>query len=417
MALDKDDILYIQGKTREEVTYYILYIIKNSQDEELIKSTFVVNGLDEWNKLKCESKENVNSLILIPNFNADEIDIIPNNRNIIIFGEEDFTGKRDVIKLKNRIRQNMYEKLKAEGVDDAYNIVDESNGLFSVFKRGVFKGKPLNPKWEKYIKRILIPALLFGKWTESDGDKDAISEFSGMTYEGYLESINGVIGGEDPFVLKIYDHKTIYKIANVEEAWEILINVISEKDINSFKNIALKIILSVDPIFELEPSQHFMASLTVEKPKYSNELKQGIIRSLIMLANSDGNSNNCNITDMQYFVDSIFEEIFAKIESEKDWFGISELLSDMVEASPEKVLSRIETEVENDSSPFWSLFEKQDSGIGCRNYYTHVLWALEKLLCIEDYVSRTVCVLAKLSERDIKYSLSNKPIETLRKVF
>lgn len=408
--------IYIQGKTREEVVYYILFILKNINDENLLKNTYVVNSLDNWDKLKNTLKDS----ILIPNFNASEVEIIPENKNIIIFGKEDFVGKKEPIILKNRIRNNMYQKLTGEDVEFelANNITNETNGLFSVFKRMVFKGKVSKPKWEEKCGPLLIPALLLGKWTESDGDKDTLSELSGKVYNEYLQSINDVVGGEDPFVLKTNNFsKIVYKIANVEEAWEILFNKISEKDIICFKSIAEKIILSIDPIFELDPSKHFLASLTADKPKYSLELKSGIIRSLIMLANSESKSNNCNIGSMQHFVDIIIEEILTKVTSAKDWFGISQIIDDMVEASPEIVLSRIETEIETDSSPLWDLFVKQDGGFGSRNYYTYVLWALEKLLCMKDYVPRAVFVLAKLSERDIKYSLSNKPIATLEQVF
>lgn len=410
-ALSKNDI-YIQGKTREEVMYYVLKILKNTGDMKTLENTFIINSLDDWKSL---SGVMTNS-IFIPNFNAAEISIIPGNKNIIIFGEEDFVGNKNPIKLKNRIKSNMYDKLQKESEDVslANDIVNKSNGLFSIFKRLVFKGKVSKPSWEGDSGRLLIPALFLSKWTDSDGDKELLSELSGMEYSKYIESLHKLIGGEDPFILKVPSYnKYVYKIANVEESWEILFKHIIEIDISNLRDVVLNVIMTMDPIFELHPSKHFHATLSAEKPKYSLELKSGLIRSLIMLANGENKSNNCNISSLQDLVDSIMKKVFENITTAKEWFGISQLLTEMVEASPEQFLNKIETELRNENSPFWDLFEKKDDSFTGRNYYTHVLWAIEMLLCMDEYAHRAVFVLAKLSEREIQYSLSNKPISTL----
>ncbi len=48
-----------------------------------------------------------------------------------------------------------------------------------------------------------------------------------------------------------------------------------------------------------------------------------------------------------------------------------------------------------------------------RNYYTHVLWSLEKLLCLENLAPRSIKILVKLAERDLSYKISNSPLSTL----
>lgn len=411
--LSKNEI-YIQGKTREEVVYYLLYIIKSIGDKDMIDKVCVVNSLDAWKKLKGSIK----NYILIPNFNAQEISIIPQNKNIIVFGEEDFTGNKNPIKLRNRIRSNIYDKLKNEDVriDLINNIVDKSNGLFTIFKRQVFKGKLSKPKWEKHKGRVLIPALLLGKWTENDGDMEIISRLSGKQYTDYIDAISNVIGGEDPFILKNNRfNKAIYKIANIEESWEILFNLVSENDIKNFKDIVNDIILSIDPIFNLPPSEHYYASLKTEEPKYSLQLKSGLIRTLIMLANRDGHPNNLNITYTQSFVDEIMDNLFNNVSTKKQWFGLSQLLNEMVEASPAILTTVLEKEVINYKSSLWAIFEEQSDGFTGRNYYTHVLWAIEKLLYMNDYTIRALLILAKLSEKNIDYKISNTPVSTLSK--
>jgi len=311
------DVIYLQGKTREEVVYYILWILKNIDDEKIQKDTFIIESIEDWNNLKGKCKDK----ILVPNFSASEVSVISDNKNIIVFSEEDFVGNKNPIKLQNRIKNNMYEKFKNEDIplEIVSKIVDDCSGLFSIFKRQVFQGKLAKPNWEAKYGKELIPALLLGKWTNGDGDQEIVAELGDQEYKEYLESINTVIGGSDPFLLKmsIYNNTT-YKIANVEEAWEILFKIVSEKYLESFRDIVSKVILSIDPKFEYHPSEHFKLSLRGEEPKYSLVLKEGIIRSLIMLAN--------NSREMQFFVDAIMEEILGNVTSEKDWFGISDLL-------------------------------------------------------------------------------------------
>lgn len=69
------DVIYVKGKTREEVIYYILYHTEHGNN------TYIIDTLENWNKMrgKCQGK------ILIPNFNAQEVEIIPGNTNILSF--------------------------------------------------------------------------------------------------------------------------------------------------------------------------------------------------------------------------------------------------------------------------------------------------------------------------------------------
>ncbi|WP_088007065.1 hypothetical protein [Indiicoccus explosivorum] len=408
-----NDVIYLKGKTREEVAFYILFIIKN-QVKNREQDTYIINKKENWDAIKgkCEGK------ILIPNFHASVVETIPNNTNIIIYSEEDYIGNKQPIELNKRILSNMSNMLQDE-VEDlalANRIVDKSNGLYTTFKRMVFKGKMGHPKWEENTDVSFIPALLTGSWTESNSlmDTNLLSEIAQSSYKEYKQSISNMVGGEDPFLLvhKNYQDK-IYKLANVEEAWEIIFPSITPKAIAVFKEAVVEALTNVAPVYHLQVEEHYKGSILNKGSEYSERIKKGMIRSLIMLANMDGRDNYMDIHSTQNWVDALLIEVLDQIDSQAKWYAISEFLPMIAEASPKAVLNALEREASDSESPIWQLFEKNSNGFWGRNYYTHILWALEKLMCLEETALRAIKIVALLAEREVEYSISNSPMSTL----
>lgn len=415
-------VIYVKGKTREEVLMYVLYIIKNI--EKTRKSdTFIVNSIDDWNRLNghCEGK------ILIPNFNAAEVNIILKNTCVIAFGEEDFIGEmKNPIELNKRILSNMHDMFykECDDLDLTNKIIDKTNGLYASFKRLVFQGKTGKPKWEEYAGKQLVPTLLIGKWSERgwregqeiNGDIEAVGKIAGQDYKEYLQLLKKLMG-EDPFILSHngFDGRS-YKLSNVEEAWEILFKYISKEMLNDFRELAIIALTEVPPKFKLPVEEHYKAGILPEKPKYSNTIKEGIVRTLIMLANMEGVENNFDEYSIQHYVDKIVMNILEQVDSSEKWFAISEHIQDLVEASPKVILEKLERETSNPEALLWDLFERQSNGgFNGGNYYTYILWALEKLLCFKNYAIPAIKVLAKLAERNLEYKISNSPASTMYK--
>ncbi|CEG24557.1 serine protease [Peribacillus simplex] len=406
--LSTQSTIYLQGKTQEEVMYYVLYIIK-TRARHLIPKIIIINELVKWNELKdkCEDK------ILIPNFNSNVVEMIPKNANVIIYGEEDFLGNKEPLRLNKRTLDNMRDKLNGE-IDDliiAHQLVSQSNGLYSVFKRKVFEGKNGKPKWEEYAQPNLLPALLASSWKNNTKDNEFIEQLSNENYKDYIESISIITNGEDPFILHYNSgYEEIFKLANVEESWEILFSKINQDKLNQFKALVIEVLSEIPAKYDLPVKEHYRSSLiTKEEIEYSSTLKKGIIRSLIALALKE----NSNAFNYQRFVDDIFKQLFSQIKEKQQWFAIAEFLPLIAEASPQIFVDFIEEEVNSSKSGIWQLFENVGDSLFGRNYYTHMLWALEKLLCLENVAITVIKLLVKLAEKKIDYKISNSPLSTL----
>lgn len=405
--IDNVDNVYIVGRAREETLYCILNELNYNLDYNKI---LIVENEESWNYIK----EQVNGYILIPNFYVGEIVAIKNNINIFIYGEDEHCTNQNKIYLKKRTRRTIINKLEEAGISatDAYKYVENTNGLYIPLKRKLFNGQyNILPKWHKKINDSFVTALLCGKWTECEGDKLVIQELSGKQYDEFMNDLLPFSRGEEPFIIEIQDYgKKKYQLANIETSWEYVSDDIKDCYWDRFKEIAYKVIVKIDPLFTRPFSEHYMASLYSEKPKNSNELKSGLIRSMIF-------RGIYRDTKHQYEIDKLVKDILSTINSKERWAYFSQFFTDLCEASPLSVLERIESELKNPTGLI-ELFKdnSNDSFLG-RNYYTHIIWGVEQLLVYKEYVSKAVKWLFVIDSFNISYKISNSPKSTLSDVF
>lgn len=406
--LSEEKTIYLQGKTKEEVLGYILFIIK-TKGKDFLSKVSIINSIDEW-KAAAYCTE---GKILIPNFNAIEISIIPRNTNIIIYSEEDFTNNKVHLELQKRTLRNMSNKLSRE-IDDvieANRLVDECNGLYSIFKRKVFDGRNGKPKWEGFNKKSLIPVLLTGSWKADSKDTEFIELFTNEPYGNYINHLMQITNGEDPFILHFNNgYNNSFKLANVEESWEILGDTISPEQLTLFKEKSLDVLTAIPSKYLLPFENHFHAEATTKKDEvYSVTLKRGVTRSLTALA-LRGHENG---VDFQKYVDDVFTSLFSQISRVDQFLALTDFIDLIAEASPKIFIDFLEKEINKKESEVWHLFEKNGGSLFSRNYYTHILWGIEKMLCLEEHVVPAIKILVKLSEKNIEYKISNSPFNTL----
>lgn len=400
--------VYIEGRSREETLYCIL----NELGYKLNYSNkvLIVENEESWNYLK----ERVDGYILIPNFYIGEIVAIKNNINIFIYGEDEHCTNQNKIYLKKRTRRTIINKLEESDITptDAYKYVEHTNGLYIPLKRKLFNGQyNIVPNWYNEKNGSFVTALLCGKWTECEGDKRVIEELSGKSYDDFMNDLLPFSKGEEPFIIEIQDYgNKKYQLANIETSWEYIGNEIRDTYWERFKKIAYKVIVKIDPLFTLPFSEHLKATLYSEKPENSNELKSGIIRSMIFRGIYRDNKQ-------QYEIDNLVKDILDTIDSKERWAYFSQFFTELCEASPAATLERMEYELKNPTGLIELFKDNSNDSILGRNYYTHIIWAVEQLLVYKEYVSKAVKWLFVIDSLDIQYKISNSPKNTLSDVF
>ena len=404
-----DERIYVVGKSREETTYRLLNELRQKNSDRV---TLIIKSEEEWNKLQ---KANVSGNILVPFFYAEKIVAIPNNTNIFVYGEDEPCYTRDKVVLRKRTKRNIINALEEIGIDynEAYNIVDNTHGLYVPLKKKLFNGAMYSkPDWVEGHSDVVMTALLCGEWTEATGDVLVFEELSGKTYIECKKELETYLHRENPFVVTNTSYRgSNLQLASVEDAWEELDIYITDELWSKFILLFYEVLIESEPIFDYPFEKHFEASIYAEKPEWSPTLKKGMIRTLIMRAYYRGHEEN------QKQIDNIVSRVLDTITSKERWGYISQYLTDLCEASPESVLRKLEDELKQPQG-LLELFEANDGDfMTSRHYYTNVLWAVEQLVQQKKYVVRALEWLWKVDSYNLKYSISNSPKGVLDVVF
>jgi len=293
-------------------------------------------------------------------------------------------------------------------LDKINDILEKSLVRFSPLKRLIFKND-YAPNWVKGDKSLFIPMLLFKKFHTSD--IPTIEKMVG-NYSDYIKRIQDHINSGDPFALYTKENE-MYSVINKYEAWDILYNKITNEDLIKFKKIAGEILKYDNPKFDLDDDKISFASIFLEgNPIYSETIRKSVVDTIILFKKFSRKNEYSNYN----FFDDIVKEYYESIDCEKKWINFSEIAHYLVEYSPEMYLEKIEASINKDE--FKSLFKVPNNILGSSGKYIKILWGLEKLLYIEDYVKETICIIAKLAEYEVDYkNHGNNPMNILKDAF
>lgn len=360
-----EEIIYVKGQCKEETIFCVLNELRRICPDRM---TLVITNEKDWERLKRANEENndLGGKILIPWFYSDQIVAIPNNINIFTFGSDEFPAGKQAIELRKRKLCTVRQKLIDAGMEyeTAFMLVEDTHGLYVPLKKKLIKGiDNITPLWVKGDKKILLPLILCGKWTESDGDKMIIEDLCDLSYQDVLQSIQEYINGENP----------IYK-------------------------------------FPVE-QQDYANLLPGGTPCWSRTLKEGLLRSLVMKA------YYCNKLENQKIIDEVVANILSNIADKNQWLSIATLFPILCEASPYAITTRLDEEWERETGLKEIFVDAHDAGIFAKNEYTHFLWGVEQFFCQKEYAAWAVRWMLRMNELRRKYPISNSPYETLSIVF
>lgn len=397
--LDDSSIIHLTSLSKEEGRYCILNLLHKLKPAIPI---YVIKSKETWSK----AEKHLSCCILIPDFQAEEIPIVDNNTIIFVHNED---NSPNTLRIPQRTISFLSNKLRENGYDDSYKLLQKTHGLYYYIKIELFTGIMEHPGWEKDNDKAVIVAALLGKWTESDGDKSIIEILYGNSYEQFLSHLNQYIGVEDAYIVRRHDmsNKVIYELADPFLALYSHKSVVNSPIITQFLETIKEVISERDPIFDEPFDRHFYLS-AFKKSKYSHSIKSGMTRTLILLA---------LYADYQGAISIFVRDLLKMIRSIMDWAYISQYIESLCEAAPDSVIDFIENSIDNHTG-LLDLFTAEESDIlRGRHYYTNILWCLERLLPCKDYAVRVVRVLFELSNNIEKCSTGNNPRDDISKVF
>ncbi|MGD0589526.1 MAG: hypothetical protein ABSA44_01845 [Bacteroidota bacterium] len=410
-------LIAVQGASREEALAFVISCFKNDSDkeEDFFARSVIVDSADTFRRLSVLK----NPLIFVPRF--DDTGILnratANGHCVIVpLGADSSINWSNKIILPQIDREAFVEALTKTGITKelAEKYSKESARNITILRRQL-EFVRIVPEWAKVENvRDIIPALIVGRWNENyKNDQNILAKLSGENYEGYSKKLNlWLYSSDSPFV-KI---GTSWRLASPLDAWSNASKYLTPHDFELLHTSFIEILNEIDPAFELEPEKRYMASIYDKNRRFSSWIREGITQSLILVS-IYGNQLKFNLSIKgESWVDRIIAELL-NTDDPLLWKSIQEMLPLISEASPNEFLNAVEKYLLLDKSPIAALFEEDPGFISPQSYHTGLLWALESLAWLPEYLSRASLVLARLSAIDPGGRLSNRPINSLVDIF
>lgn len=407
----------VKASTRNEAIAFIIAAAKTfSKDESdrFLSKTLIVDTQANFRGIRINTSTSLN---LIPSF--DDVQplyaAVSKGHSVLVPLSADDEFNQETITLPTIDRDGQIQSLIDSGVikDEAEKFSLESGRNITILKK--LLGFPSNKaKWllEEDIREI-IPALLLGRWNESfEGDIELIEKFSNQRYDDYLITLHKWKNIEESPIIQIGE---TWRLTSPLDLWTNLSCQLSKNDLRNLKESFLLAFKNGNTIIETKDQNDFEISWN-KKRKYSNWLREGLTQSLILVGRFGDSIQIPNLNNSQNWVDNIVLDLLYNA-NEETWISLDHELPLISEASPDSFIKSINNSLIKKQPEIMKMFCEEEGLIHKTSHHTGLLWALENLAWLPEYLKGTSLILLQLSNLDPGGDLSNRPINSITEIF
>lgn len=248
------------------------------------------------------------------------------------------------------------------------------------------------------VKDVLKFCVLFGTWNEeSEEEKTLISELIGQEYSEWIKIVKSLLKQKSEY---ISFKNNRWKIEKKEELIERYAEDYFNEDIVDFENAAIKIVMEIDPKFDLEPDKRIMSNIISKKMVYSNELKKSVLESFAYIKSINSRFINCEkeVKNCQWrIVRSILEN-----STWKNLATLNELLPLLAEINEDEYLTQLNRIIKEKNKEISRLFNEKEERITTMGYTYGLVWSLELVAWNPKYIMQVFDIFGKLARFDEK---------------
>ncbi|MBB4807011.1 hypothetical protein HNP38_002307 [Chryseobacterium defluvii] len=406
----------IKASTKNEAIAFIIASAKLFSTEEFDRFFSKALIVDTEGNFRGIRINTYNPLNLIPRFDDAQplYAAVSNGHHVLVPLGADDDFNQETITLPTIDRDGQINALIKSGIlrEDAEKFSRESGRNITILKK--LLGFPYyQAKWiEKENIREIIPALLLGRWNETfAGDVELIEKLSQQKYSDYLVILNRWKNFEESPIIQIGE---TWRLTSPLDLWTALSSQLTPKDFQNIQECYVLAFKNGNPIIEPEEKNNFAAYFNKRK-KYSNWLREGLTQSLILIGRLDG-VKIPNLNNPQNWVDNIIFDLLNNASGEI-WISVDHELPLISEASPESFLKSVKNSLEKEQSEIMDMFKEEEGFLHETSHHTGLLWALENLAWLPEYLRDVSLILLKLSRLDPGGSLSNRPLNSISEIF
>lgn len=406
----------VKASTKNEAIAFIIASAKTFPFEEadrFFSKSLIVDTEGNFRGIRINTNSPLN---LIPRFDDAQplYSAVSKGHHVLVpLGADDEFNQETII-LPIIDKHGQVKSLVDSGIseNDAEKFSREAGRNITILKK--LLGFPYTKaKWmENENIREIIPALLIGRWNENFvGDVELIEKLSGQKYSEYVVILNKWKSLEESPIIQIGE---TWRLTSPLDLWTNLSFLLTPKDFENLQECFELAFRSGNPTIEPEDKNSFSAYFSKRK-KYSNWSREGLVQSLILI----GRLNEIKISNLknpQNFVDALIFELLNNASGEM-WISVDHELPLIAEASPESFLNAVKKSLAKEQPEIMDMFLEKDGFIDKTSHHTGLLWALESLAWLPEYLLDSSLVLLILSRLDPGGRLSNRPSNSIAEIF
>ena len=320
----------------------------------------------------------------------------------------------DYRRLARPSRTSIERALSDVGIPEprAQSLARDSSRSLAILRRLIPAAPGRLPQWaDDRPSRGLLAALLAGGWDErSDSDKEIVGRLANTSYDQVVADLARFASAVDSPLRKV---GTAWKIASPQDAWFLLARHLSPADIERFETAAVEVLGAIDPRYDVDPEERWMAETRGIRPQYSGYLRHGLGEVLILLSLFGDRAQSVPAArrHAEFVVHRLLEGA-----SRQRWWSLSRDFQLLAEAAPGTFLDAVDDSLQRNDPPILSLFGADGGPFG-GEHVSDLLWALESLAWTPQNLGRVTATLAKLDTLDPGGKYMNRPGNSLAKIF
>lgn len=200
--------------------------------------------------------------------------------------------------------------------------------------------------------------------------------------------------------------------------WSLLARYLTRADLERFEEVALDVLGTPDPRFDLPDDQRWMVGTLGDSPRCSGLLREGLADTLaVMGARGDTTPLSVGVSARDHATRIVRRLLERANEDWRVWASLSRSLPLLAEAAPDAFLAAVEEGLAGQQPVLLNLFPEKEDPLFGSSPYTGLLWALETLAWSTEHLGHAALLLARLAQLEPGGKLGNRPQNSLGEIF
>lgn len=406
----------IKASTKNEAIAFIIACAKSfhvDDNERFFSKSLVVDTEANFRGIRINTGCSLN---LIPRFDESQplYGAVSRGHHVLVPLGADDSFNQETITLPIIDRDGQIKSLIESGISEemAEKLSKESGRNVTILKK--LLGFPYTKAdWFKVDAiREIVPALLLGRWDETYvGDIQLIERISGKKYAEYLITLNKWKNFEEAPIIQIGE---TWRLTAPMDLWTNLSSYLTPNDFQNLLECFISAFNEGNPVIETNEKDK-IALLYNKKNTFSNWSREGLTQSLILVSRLGG-IKFPNLEHPQRWVDSIINRLLYNATAEL-WISVNYELPLIAEASPDSFIEALQNSLSKAQPEVMDMFLEKDGVWEKASNHTGLLWALENLAWLPEYLRDVSVILLKLAQLDPGGRLSNRPINSIAEIY